>query len=134
MSSPVTAVTYGNRVVVHLAGEVDIFTTGKLREQLGQLIAQRHTDIVVDLTGVTFIDSTGLGVLVAARKTALVLGGRVELVTADAGLLRLLRITALARMFVVHRSMAEALAVGADAPLNASARLEVAHARGRTEP
>jgi anti-sigma B factor antagonist len=109
MSSPVRAVTYGTRVVVHLAGEVDIFTTAKLREQLGELIAQSHTDIVVDLTGVTFIDSTGLGVLVGALRSVRARGGRVQLVTNSQPILKALRITALSRLFTVHADLLTAL-------------------------
>jgi anti-sigma B factor antagonist len=109
MSSPVHAVIHGDRVVLHVAGEVDIFTASTLRGELGTLIEQRHTDLFVDLTGVTFIDSTGLGVLVGALRSVRSHGGRMHLVTDDHRLLKALRITALSTLFTVHPDLWTAL-------------------------
>jgi anti-sigma B factor antagonist len=52
------------RVVVEVAGEVDMATAPQLGEVLG---AQRGVDLVVDLSGVPFLDSSGLSVLVRTR-------------------------------------------------------------------
>jgi len=120
MTSQITTITYGDRVVVLLVGEVDIFTTGDLRERLGELIAQHHTDIVVDLTGVTFIDSTGLGVLVGALRSVRSRGGRVQLVTSSPSILKALRITALSKLFTVHPDLLTALSDPADGDLDAA--------------
>jgi anti-sigma B factor antagonist len=100
---------HGHRVVLRVTGEVEVYTTGELRQRLDWHIAHDRTDIVVDLTGVTFIDSTGLGVLVGAMRTVRPTGGRIELVADQAGILKLLRITALNRLFTVHPTLESAL-------------------------
>ena len=54
----------GDTVVVALRGEVDVLTVDQVRLALGEAIAARPRDIVVDLADLSFIDSTGLGALI----------------------------------------------------------------------
>ena len=63
--------------------------------------------VIVDLTGVTFIDSAGLGVLVREAKRLSALGGTCVLVADDPRILRIFEITGLGRMFGIERSLAE---------------------------
>jgi len=99
------------RAVLRVVGEVDVNTAPQLRDDLAALIAADIVDIVVDLTGVTFIDSTGAGVLVAALKKVQARDGRLELVIEHAKVLRLFRIAALTRVFTIHPTVEAALAV-----------------------
>src|SRR5215210_5955847 len=50
--------------VLSVKGEVDVYTAPRLREKLVELVSQGKHKIVVNLEGVDFLDSTGLGVLV----------------------------------------------------------------------
>src|SRR6266849_7690248 len=50
--------------IVDVDGEIDVFTCGMLRDRLLALVDEGHSSLVVDLGNVSFIDSTGLGVLV----------------------------------------------------------------------
>jgi anti-sigma B factor antagonist len=70
MDDPVTvAVTSeGRRASVVVAGDVDIATVGTLRAALEQALASKPESLTVDLTAVTFIDSTGLAALVKAGR------------------------------------------------------------------
>lgn len=54
----------GDTVTVALHGEVDVATVGQVRQVLTDAIATRPASVVVDLSGLSFIDSTGLGALV----------------------------------------------------------------------
>ncbi len=65
--------------VVVVEGEVDVATAPSLRDELYRLIENGATWVVVDLSGMDFIDSTGLGVFVGALKRAREGGGGVEL-------------------------------------------------------
>lgn len=55
----VTSRPSGDRTVVHVAGEIDVYTAPALREELAGLVDAGKTDLVVDLTDVSFMDSTG---------------------------------------------------------------------------
>src|SRR3982074_1230209 len=64
---------------VVVEGEVDVATAPALRDELYRLIEQGSREIVVDLGGMDFIDSTGLGVFVGALKRSREGGGELEL-------------------------------------------------------
>ena len=53
-------------MVIAVGGEIDVYTAPKLRDGLVELINSGHYHLVIDLEGVDFLDSTGLGVLVGA--------------------------------------------------------------------
>ncbi len=100
----------GGRVVIALAGEIDLANAGYLRAELAYLIDAGRTDLVADLTAVVSISSSGLGVLVGALKRVRPLGGRLELVASSESLLRILRLTRLTHVFAIHPTLRDALA------------------------
>jgi anti-sigma B factor antagonist len=110
MDVSVHTVVHGDVVVVQVAGEIDVYTAASLREKLADLIDADHTDVVVDLTGVTFMDSTGLGVLVGALKKVRGYGGRLQLVIDQEKVIKVFRITALTQVFTIHETLDAALA------------------------
>jgi anti-sigma B factor antagonist len=69
----------GGAPTVVVEGEVDVATAPSLRNELYRLIENGATRVVVDLSGMDFIDSTGLGVFVGALKRAREGGGGIEL-------------------------------------------------------
>jgi anti-sigma B factor antagonist len=93
------------RSVVAVRGEIDAYTSPRLREQLTRLMDEGQHQIVVDLEGVEFMDSTGLGVLVAALKRAKEHDGDVSLVCTSPQILRVLSITGLDRVFQVRTAV-----------------------------
>lgn len=97
-------------VVVQVGGEVDVFTAPQLREQFAELTRAGHHHLIVDLEGVTFLDSTGLGVLIGALKRVRPHGGSVQVVTTHERIIKVFRITGLTRIFPVHASAEEAIA------------------------
>ncbi len=72
----ITQVATDGQCVVHIAGELDISTAPRLADYLAGLGGQR---VVVDLVGVTFIDSSGFGVLVGAHQRHEEDGGKLEI-------------------------------------------------------
>ncbi|HJR25597.1 MAG TPA: STAS domain-containing protein [Acidimicrobiales bacterium] len=90
-------------------GEVDIATAPLLRERLIGVITGGQPRIVLDLDGVTFLDSTGLGVIVGVLKRARTLGGDVRLVCNQPGVRKVFEITALDRTMPLADSPAAAL-------------------------
>ena len=102
--------TVGTRDVLHVVGEVDVASVDRVREQVALLLSQGRADLVVDLTDVAFLDSTGLGMLVGALKRVRLAGGRLELVVGAEPILKVFRITGLEQVFTIHASLDEALA------------------------
>jgi anti-sigma B factor antagonist len=94
--------------VMHVAGEVDVYTASSLRRELALHMGARAEDLIIDLSGVTFLDSTGLGVLVRAARQLRERGARLALVVDQDRVVDLLRITALAQVFAVHRTVRDA--------------------------
>src|SRR4051794_26609003 len=95
--------------VVDVSGEIDVYTSPKLRERLVGLVNEGSTNIVVNLAGVDFIDSTGLGVLVGALKRIRSRGGSLSLVCSEDGLLRVFTITGLEKVFMIYPSVEAAV-------------------------
>lgn len=96
--------------VVTLQGELDVYTVSTVRATLDELLVDGASPVVVDLTGLTFMDSSGLGTLVAAHKKARVLRSALAVVCADGVVLRLLSVTGLIRVLHVSESVEHALA------------------------
>ena len=103
--------TEGDRTVVTVGGEIDVYTAPKLREQLIDLVSGGKYHLVVDMEGVDFLDSTGLGVLVGGLKRMRGIGGEFKIVCDQEKLLKIFRITGLDQIFSLHPSV-EAAAAG----------------------
>jgi anti-sigma B factor antagonist len=92
----------GARGLVSLQGEVDIYTAPRLKERLTELLDAGVTGLVVDLTDVTFIDSTALGVLIGGVRRLHEVEGHMALVVATRPVERVLTLTGLDRVFTIH--------------------------------
>lgn len=109
--------TVGGTTVVELTGELDLCAGVRAAGRLDAVTGGPRPDVVVDLRGVSFIDCSGLSVLIRARKRTLDRGGRFGIVGDSPCVLRLLRLTRTIRVFTVHDDLASALAApGAPGP------------------
>ncbi len=81
--------------VIAVTGELDVFTAPALEAALHESIEQGNADIVVDLSGVEFLDSTGLGVMVKALKWAREAGGGLRVVATQERITKVFTITGL---------------------------------------
>lgn len=95
--------------VVTLAGEIDIYAAPDFKEALVNGIDAGVRHMIVDLTDVTFIDSTALGVLISGAKRVRPRGGRLDIVCTDENIIRIFEITGLNRIFGIHLSRTEAI-------------------------
>ena len=100
----------GDWTVVEVGGEIDVYTAPKLREQLIDLVSSGQYHLVVDMEGVEFLDSTGLGVLVGGLKRVRAHEGSLRLVCTQERILKIFRITGLTQVFPIHDTVADAVA------------------------
>lgn len=97
------------RTVVAVGGEIDVYTAPKLRDKITELVNAGKHSLIIDMEKVDFLDSTGLGVLVGGLKKVRAEDGTMELVCSQDRLLKIFRITGLAKVFTIHDSEAAAL-------------------------
>lgn len=107
--------------VATATGSLDVYSAGDARTALIGLINEARYRQVIDLSGVDFIDSTGLAVIVGAWKRARAHGGTLTLVvTPGSHVEKALQITGLHKTIEAHDTVTEVLAaLGADAKAGA---------------
>jgi anti-sigma B factor antagonist len=104
----------GDRAVVRVRGEIDVYSAPRLRVVLSELPAPARYRVAVEMSGVTFMDSSGLGALVGAVKRARDGHGALCIVGAHENILRTLRITGLSRVMHACADLDEAFEYLAD--------------------
>ncbi|WP_316769346.1 STAS domain-containing protein [Streptomyces sasae] len=80
MAFKVTGVEQGEWAVLGVSGELDLVTSPVLRQRVHDVVAEGHHCLVLDLSGVFFCDSSGVGVLIAARRLIRSCRGRLRLI------------------------------------------------------
>jgi anti-sigma B factor antagonist len=98
----------GAWTVVTVSGEVDMATGPTLRDDLLGVLARGGHRVVLDLSKVTFMDSSGLGALLGGHRRARLLDGEIRLAAPSARVLEILRLTNLDRVFDLYLTVAAA--------------------------
>lgn len=101
--------TQSDRTIVTVSGEIDLATQGSLRAQLNELVVAGQVDLILDLTDVTFVDSTGLGALIGTRRRVHAFHGSLTLVIPNEAVLKVFTITGLQRVFDIYDTLEAAL-------------------------
>jgi anti-sigma B factor antagonist len=96
--------------VIAVDGEIHVSTAPEFSGVLSASLASGRTRLVLDLTGVMFIDSTGLSVLLNALRRITRAGGAMALVCSNPTVLRLFEITKLDSTFDLHAELEPAIA------------------------
>ncbi|MFD9849102.1 STAS domain-containing protein [Streptomyces parvus] len=94
--------------VMQLTGELDHHTTPQVRNTLPGLALGPGQQLVIDLQGITFCDSTGITALIAARNFALAANATIALVAVPERLARIFRMVGLDQVFPTHPTAQDA--------------------------
>jgi anti-sigma B factor antagonist len=97
------------RVLVSVFGEADLSGAPEFGRELTKTVETGPRLVVIDLQETTFIDSTGLRVLIQARKRLEALGGRICFVCPDRSIWKIFEITGLVEVFSCYPTVSEAL-------------------------
>lgn len=109
----VTTEDHEGWTVLFVAGEVDFAVVPELGEHVRRAVAQGRHQLILELTRVVFLDSTGIGALVGARRLLRSCSGELRLVmpeSTDHHVNRVFTALGLRRLFDVHPTLDEALA------------------------
>jgi anti-sigma B factor antagonist len=104
----------GDRAVLRIDGDLDACTAPRLRERVMDLAGRGTVHVIADLRGVGFLDSAGLGALVAARTELRGRAGSLRLVAGPGRVAQVLRITGLSGAFALHSCVLEAVTADPD--------------------
>ncbi|MEU6412984.1 STAS domain-containing protein [Microbispora sp. NPDC046933] len=114
VSAPVADHVAEHVLVVALEGALDYTNAERLRRDVEAALGEEHRELVLDLSGLNFCDSTGIRILLSVRKLMQERHGAVTLAGLNARLARIFRVTGLISAFTVAPGLAEAVeAVGA---------------------
>lgn len=119
MSLDVTTEARDGVTLVVLGGELDIYTVASFRQYLED-IDPASAPLVIDLTDVTLLDSSGLGALVSLLNRVRAHDGRMGLICPHRRLRRVFEITGLRRAFVFGDDLPAVLAGMAEGPASSS--------------
>lgn len=97
----------GGHTVVEVTGEIDVASAPVLRDRLLALLNRGAESLVIDLRGVTFVDSTGVGSLLRVFHRQSLLGGSMHFVADQPAVLRVFDVMALTRRLHVTASVAD---------------------------
>ncbi|MET9427280.1 MULTISPECIES: STAS domain-containing protein [unclassified Streptomyces] len=120
----VNEVEHGAWTVLHISGELDLVSSPVIRRRVHDAVAAGRHDVVLDLSEVLFCDSSGVGVLIAARRLLHSCRGRLRLILPARGAVegshvnRVLAALGVRRLFAVYADVDAATADEAE-PLSA---------------
>jgi anti-sigma B factor antagonist len=95
--------------VIAARGEIDLFTAPELKQVITEVIESGERRVAIDLSEVSFLDSTALGVLIGAVKRLRSRGGALAVVNTDSSIAKTFKITGRDQIFTIVSSRAEAL-------------------------
>lgn len=95
--------------LIALRGELDLATQADFRARLIDLLVGGSVHLVLDLSGLTFLDSTGLGALIGIRRRAHALQGSLTLVCPTPAVMKLFTIVGLEKVFDIRDDLDDAL-------------------------
>jgi anti-sigma B factor antagonist len=96
--------------LVEVIGEADVTNTGELRRLLDDEVAQQPRMMIIDLSGLRFMDSSALHALLRANRSMDREGGVLALVSPQPAVAKILRLTTADRLIPVFASVADAAA------------------------
>jgi len=104
-----TSEVIGSIPVLHMSGEVDIYSAPMFKDAITKLIAQGFIHIVLDMKDIAFMDSSGFGALLSASKPLRQVNGSLYLAACNDAITRMLMITRLNTIIPLHVTQEDAI-------------------------
>ena len=105
-----TVENHKNNLVVQLKGELDHHTTENARQKIDQKYADhRVKNMVLDLRGLTFMDSSGIGLIMGRYKNCIEKGGKVVIVSGNKNVEKILKMSGLLKIIKSYPTIESAI-------------------------
>lgn len=106
----ITTTQEGNVSKVQLAGRLEAATVPELKAEVQKLVKNTSSQIVLDMAGVTFVDSSGLGAMVASLRTVNKVDGDIRIANLTPDVRSIFELTRMHRLFEIYPSSEVAIA------------------------
>jgi len=100
----------GKTVILDVTGSLDLYHASSLKRTVDTVILQGNRDLIINLSGVEHLDSTGIGVLIMCNQTLYKNSGSLRLVNTSDSVNKVMTLTKIDKFFSMFKSEPEALA------------------------
>jgi len=94
----------GEHKVVNISGEVDLYNVSELKKTLFSVTDGANKSVIVDMKNVNYMDSSGIGALVAGQKKMKAHGGHFALMNIHEDVLNILKLATLDKFFKIYET------------------------------
>ena len=101
--------TEKNTLITEISGELDHHSAAKIRAEIDAAISEEAKNIILDLTNLTFMDSSGIGMIMGRYKKIQSFGGKLVIVSPKPQVKRILEISGLFNIITIESSVNKAL-------------------------
>lgn len=95
--------------IIHISGEIDMYSSPTLRDQLMSLIKRKIPIVFVDLKDVTYMDSSGIATFVEGLKSLKKYGGRIKFYNVPRGIMDIFKFSRLDSVFEIYKTLDDAI-------------------------
>lgn len=99
----------GEHKIIKVSGEVDLYNVSELKKALFSITDGKHNSVIVDMKNVNYMDSSGIGALVAGQKKMRAHNGKFALINIHEDVLNILKLATLDKFFKIYDSEDEIL-------------------------
>jgi anti-sigma B factor antagonist len=99
----------GDIVIFDINGEIDLYNAPEIKEKIKEEMNKNKVNIIINLDKVTYIDSSGIGVLISSLSNLKKVGGGLKLINVYASVRKVFELTKLTSFFDIYDSEADAL-------------------------
>ena len=99
----------GEVIIFDINGEIDLYNAPEIKEKIKEEMNNGKVNIIINLDKVSYIDSSGIGVLISSLSNLKKVGGALKLINVYASVRKVFELTKLTSFFDIYDSEAEAL-------------------------
>jgi anti-sigma B factor antagonist len=100
----------GEIIIFDINGEIDLYNAPEIKEKIKEEMNKSKANIIINLDKVSYIDSSGIGVLISSLSNLKKIGGALKLINVYASVRKVFELTKLTSFFDIYDSEADALA------------------------